>query len=32
VIDLPNGITVAPVVAANTLYFLTGGGDLVAMR
>ncbi len=32
VIDLPDGVTVAPVVAGNTLYFLTGGGDLVAMR
>lgn len=32
VIDLPDGITVAPVVAGNTLYFLTGGGKLLAMR
>jgi len=32
VIDLPGGITVAPVVAGNTLYFLTGGGSLLAMR
>lgn len=32
VIDLPDGVTVAPVVAGNTLYFLTGGGELVAMR
>lgn len=32
VIDLPDGVTVAPVVAGNSLYFLTGGGDLVAMR
>jgi len=32
VIDLPDGVTVAPVVAGNSLYFLTGGGDLVAYR
>ncbi len=32
VIDLPDGVTVAPVVAGNSLYFLTSGGKLLAMR
>jgi len=31
-IELPAGVRVAPVVAGNSLYFLTDGGDLVAMR
>ncbi|MFQ5774539.1 MAG: PQQ-binding-like beta-propeller repeat protein [Kiloniellaceae bacterium] len=32
VIDLPGAVTVAPVVAAESLYFLTDGGSLIAMR
>ncbi len=31
-IDLPGGVSIAPVVAGNTLYFVTDGGNLVAMR
>ncbi|MFQ6017114.1 MAG: PQQ-binding-like beta-propeller repeat protein [Kiloniellaceae bacterium] len=31
-IDLPDGIAVPPVVAGNSLYFLTEGGRLIAMR
>jgi len=30
--DLPDGVTVPPVVAGGTVYFLTDGGDLVAYR
>ena len=32
VIDLPDSVFLAPVVAGNSLYFLTEGGTLVAMR
>ena len=32
VIDLPDSVFLAPVVANNSLYFLTEGGSLVAMR
>ncbi len=32
VIDLPDSVFLAPVVAGNSLYFLTEGGSLVAMR
>ncbi len=31
-IDLPGAVTMAPVVAGNSLYFLTEGGSLIAMR
>ncbi len=31
-IELPDGVSIAPVVAGNTLYFVTNGGSLVAMR
>lgn len=31
-IELPDSVTVAPVVAGNSLYFVTEGGRLVAMR
>ncbi len=32
VIDLPGSVFLAPVVAGNSLYFLTEAGSLVAMR
>ncbi len=32
VIELPGSVLLAPVVAGNSLYFLTEGGSLVAMR
>jgi outer membrane protein assembly factor BamB len=32
VIELPDSVLLAPVVAGNSLYFLTEGGSLVAMR
>ncbi len=31
-IDLPGAVSIAPVVAANALYFVTDSGSLVAMR
>jgi len=31
-IDLPGAVSIAPVVAGNTLYFVTDSGSLVAMR
>ncbi len=31
-IDLPGAVTIAPVVAAKALYFVTDGGSLVSMR
>ena len=31
-IKLPGGVSVPPLVAGGTLYFLTDGGDLVAYR
>jgi hypothetical protein len=32
VIELPDSVFLAPVVADNSLYFLTEGGSLVALR
>ena len=31
-VDLPGGVSIAPIVADNTLIFLTNGGELVAYR
>ncbi|KZD11955.1 PQQ-like beta-propeller repeat protein [Oceanibaculum pacificum] len=30
--DLPDGVTVAPVVAGNTVYFITNDAELIALR
>ncbi len=32
VVDLPGGAAMAPIVANNTLYFVSQDADLVAMR
>ena len=32
VIELPDSVFMAPVVADNSLYFLTEGGNLLALR